>query len=106
MTRYLNRRQFAFGCACCASTVSFPQATPASAPTFQGCLISSEGYQQYRTNAEGLYGASDGLIARNRHFRTTGDPALDRDLDKALGVIADLFSVNPAFGFMIQKSSI
>ena len=61
--------------------------------------ISPAGYQQFRAQGEGLYAPTDGLIARNCHFRTTGDSSLDRDLDRALGIIADLFDVNPAFGF-------
>ena len=40
-----------------------------------------------------------GLFARNRHWRTTGDRAVDRDLDRAIGIVADLLGVNPAFGF-------
>jgi hypothetical protein len=46
-----------------------------------------------------MYPIADGMISRNRHFRTTGDPSIDRDLDRALSTIADLFDVNPAFGF-------
>jgi hypothetical protein len=41
----------------------------------------------------------EGFFSRNRHWRTTGNAAVDRDLDRALGVLADLFGVNPAFGF-------
>jgi hypothetical protein len=66
---------------------------------FQGCLISPGGYRQFRNSAEGLYSSSDNLIQRNRHFRTTGDGSLDRDLDRAFGVVADLFGISPAFGF-------
>jgi hypothetical protein len=71
----------------------------APARLFDGCLLTSEGYKQYRSLGEGLYPIAESLIARNRHTHTTGDPAIDRDLDRALGVIADSFGVNPAFGF-------
>jgi hypothetical protein len=40
-----------------------------------------------------------GTVARNRYRHTTGDPSLDADLDRALAFVADLFNVNPAFGF-------
>jgi hypothetical protein len=46
-----------------------------------------------------VYPITDSLLARNRHWHTTGNSAIDRDLDRALGTVADLFGVNPAFGF-------
>ncbi len=46
-----------------------------------------------------MYAVADGLVARNRYWHTTGDRAIDRDLDRALGVVADLFGIYPAFGF-------
>jgi hypothetical protein len=42
---------------------------------------------------------SFGMVARERYRHTTGDPSLDADLDRALALVADLFNVNPAFGF-------
>src|ERR1043166_4177844 len=66
---------------------------------FDGCYISSAGYSQFRSQNEGVGTLSAGIFARNRHWRTTGDASTDRDLDRALGIIADLFGVNPAFGF-------
>jgi hypothetical protein len=39
------------------------------------------------------------MVAANRYRHTTGDPSLDADLDRALALVADLFNVNPAFGF-------
>ena len=89
-------------CAVCASFVSWSSSTDsadAAPPYFDGCFITPAGYQKFRNQNDGIYSISDGLMAKNRHFRTTGDAALDRDLDRALGVAADIFSVNPAFGF-------
>jgi hypothetical protein len=73
----------------------------ASAPSsyFNGCLISPAGYQRFLLQGEKGHPIVDGLFAKNRHFRTTGNGSLDRDLDRALAVVADLFGVNPAFGF-------
>jgi len=88
------------GCACvaltCCQTVT---SSSAASQYFNGCFITSEGYRRYQSQREGVYPVADGLLAKNRHFRTTGDSALDRDLDRALGIVADLFEVNPAFGF-------
>jgi hypothetical protein len=39
------------------------------------------------------------MVAGNRYRHTTGAPSLDADLDRALALVADLFNVNPAFGF-------
>jgi hypothetical protein len=87
------------GCACAALSSQPIASSKATSRFFQGCFITSEGYREYRSQRQAVYSVGDGLIARNRHFRTTGDSALDRDLDRALGVVADLFEVNPAFGF-------
>ena len=44
--------------------------------------------------------ASDSsLYARDRHLRTTNDPYIDHDLDRAMMLVADLMKVRPAFGF-------
>jgi hypothetical protein len=89
------------GCACAGAGVAGLSIGRASAAPryFEGCFLTSDGYQKYRSHREGVYSITDGLMSRNRHFRTTGDSAMDRDLDRALGVIADLFGINPAFGF-------
>ena len=87
------------GCGCAAMMAKALTAAAAAPRLFDGCLITSEGYQQYRTQGEAVYPLTEGLIARNRYWHTSGDPAVDRDLDRALGVVADLFVVNPAFGF-------
>src|SRR5882724_11358537 len=97
-----TRRSFlrAAGCCACAAMTCQAATVARAAPHyFEGCFITLDGYQEYRSQREGLYHISDGLFARNRHFRTTGDASLDRDLDRALGTIADLLGVNPAFGF-------
>jgi hypothetical protein len=74
-------------------------ASEAAPQYFDGCLLTDAGYQRYQSLGQATYRITDSLIARSRHFRTTGDTSLDRDLDRALSVIADLFKVNPAFGF-------
>jgi hypothetical protein len=71
----------------------------ATSKYFDGCFITPGGYEKFRSHGDGVYSLADGLMARNRHFRTTGDSALDRDLDRALSIVADLFEVTPAFGF-------
>jgi hypothetical protein len=89
------------GCGCgCAALMANSTTTAEAAPRlFEGCLITPEGYQQYRSQGETVHPITEGLLARNRHWHTTGDAAIDRDLDRALGIVADLFRVNPAFGF-------
>jgi hypothetical protein len=71
----------------------------AAARYFDGCFITPEGYREFLSQREEMHPIVDGLFERNRHFRTTGNASIDRDLDRALGVVADLFSVSPAFGF-------
>jgi hypothetical protein len=100
--RSKTRRQVLIsGCGCACATIACQLPTKANAARrfFDGCFITTEGYRAYQSQRQSVYPVADGLIARNRHFRTTGDSALDRDLDRALGIIADLFQVNPAFGF-------
>jgi hypothetical protein len=82
-----------------AALTCAPATGHAASRYFAGCLLTSAGYQQYQTQGESLSSVSVGMFARNRHWHTTGDPSLDADFDRALVVIADLFSVNPAFGF-------
>src|SRR4051794_27907096 len=91
-----TRRAFV-GAGACALCVHASDAGPS--PIFDGCAISTNGYQQFRSQNENIGPLSSGIFARDRHWRTTGDRALDRDLDRALIVTADLFGVNPAFGF-------
>jgi hypothetical protein len=71
----------------------------AQAPYFDGCLISAEGFRKFIAEGEPAYSAVQGLIGRERHFRTTGTPALDRQLDQGLVAITEKFGVRPAFGF-------
>jgi len=87
------------GCASAALIANTTTAATAAPRLFEGCLLTPAGYERYRSLGEGLYPVAEGLISRNRHWHTTFDPAIDRDLDRALGVVADLFGVNPAFGF-------
>jgi hypothetical protein len=92
----LTRRTFvsAGACALCGNQ---SHGTPER--IFDGCAISSSGYERFRNQNEGIGPLSSGMFARNRHWRTTGDRSLDRDLDRALSVTADMLGVNPAFGF-------
>jgi hypothetical protein len=85
-------------CAICAATLTNSRAK-ADGRIFDGCAISPSGYQNFRTQNDGVGTIGDGMFARNRHWHTTGDPAMDRDLDRALAMVADLMGVNPAFGF-------
>jgi hypothetical protein len=97
--RVVSRRDFLrhSGCAVCASI--FSSEVRAATSYFDGCCISPIGYQKFQSQNDGVFSIEDGLMQKNRHSRTTGDPAVDRELDRALGVVADLFGVNPAFGF-------
>jgi hypothetical protein len=45
----------------------------------------------------------DSLFGRDRYIRTTGDQTVDRNLDQAMKLVADLFGVTPAFGFYDPK---
>ena len=87
------------GCLVCATGLTHVAQSTERPRVFDGCAISSDGYQSFRTQNEGIASFSDGMFARNRHWRTTGNPSIDRDLDRAIGVVADLLNVSPAFGF-------
>jgi hypothetical protein len=96
----LNRRQFLASATCAAcSALAEPTSAQEAGRHFDGCFISPAGFAEYRSQRQGVFSVADGLFAKNRHFRTTGDRSLDRDLDRALAIVADLFDVNPAFGF-------
>jgi hypothetical protein len=79
--------------------IKAPMARSAPLPLFDGCFISPPGYKRFRAENDGIFAVTDGLMDKSRHFRTTGDPLMDRDLDRAIGVVADIFKVSPAFGF-------
>lgn len=96
----LSRRHVLAGsgaCACCASVGEIVQAAPTK--SFDGCFISPAAFNKFKRADTGFAAIADGLFARTRHFRSTGDAAVDRDLDRALRVVSDNFSVRPAFGF-------
>lgn len=98
-TFHVSRRAvLGSGCAVCAS-LAFPRKGEAVQNYFDGCFITPPGYEKFRIQNDGVYSVSDGLMAKSRHFRTTGDANVDRDLDRAIGIVADLFKVTPAFGF-------
>jgi hypothetical protein len=96
----LGRRAFlqSVACAACVAAAGDP-ASGQAGRIFDGCKISSAGYNHFRGRNEGINPLSAGIFARHRHWRTTGDRAVDRDLDRALGITADLLGVRPAFGF-------
>jgi hypothetical protein len=97
----LTRRQFlASGSAACVICGSVPSVAHADATRdFDGCFISPPAFDRFRSSEVGFSAIVDGLFSRTRHFRSTGDAALDRDLDRALQMISDSFAVRPAFGF-------
>jgi hypothetical protein len=66
---------------------------------YDGCLISPAVVTRNRAEHAGFSSLSNGLFGRTRHFRSTGNAALDADLDRALQIVAGLFEVRPAFGF-------
>jgi hypothetical protein len=102
----VTRRSLLHAGACCACSALSGNhglfgaaAANAADRGFDGCSISPAVYHRFNSGRPAFSSVADGLFARNRHFRSTGDRTLDRDLDRALTVVADLFGVNPAFGF-------
>jgi len=83
-------------CAVCATGHSHVLAAQSS---FDGCLISPEVFNTAFEQKANFSPVSDGLFERSRHFRSTGNRAVDQDLEKGLALISDNFSVRPAFGF-------
>jgi hypothetical protein len=99
VTRLATRRDVLSACAVCATVAAADPVLAAAPRLFQGCLLTPEGYRQYRSQSETVYSIADSLMARNRYWHTTGDPNIDHDLDRALQIAAELLSVTPAFGF-------
>jgi hypothetical protein len=83
-------------CAICAAS---EQASATQVKAFDGCLISSGTFQEYRQQAAPANSPYDSLYARDKYLHTTGDPRIDHDLDRAMATVADLMGVKPAFGF-------
>jgi hypothetical protein len=71
----------------------------AQTPLSRGCWLTSEGMERYRAQGHSLHALADGAFTRNGHFRKSGNPDIDVELDKAVKVAAEILDVNPAFGF-------
>src|SRR4051812_40895381 len=98
-----TRREFLAhgGCAVCAALGGLSSG-PAKAdePIFEGCCINPTVFDDFLKTKPPMSPASDSsLFARDRHLRTTNDPYIDHELDRAMGMVADLMKVRPAFGF-------
>jgi hypothetical protein len=97
----LTKREFVSGVCCTICTAAGrPAAAASSEPLTEGCFISPGEYQRFKLQRQSM-GRSDvdELISRDRFRRTTGDSNMDRDLDRAMKNVANLFGVKPAFGF-------
>src|ERR1041384_685937 len=86
-------------CAACAGLDTFVSQA-SSQRFFEGCFISAEGFQAFGSSGPRMKAAVDGLFRKDQYARTTGDPELDRKLDEAMRIAADLFGVKPAFGIV------
>jgi hypothetical protein len=98
----VSRRSFLKGgaCAICAALGegSHTEAI-AKARAFNGCMISAETFAEYKLQQQPASSPYESLFARDKYLHTTGDPLIDRDLDHAMAIVADLMGIKPAFGF-------
>lgn len=97
-----TRREFlAHGaCAVCAAIGGLSSGPAEAEPLFEGCCISPAGFDDFKKKKQPMSSAlGSSLFARDRHLRTTNDPYIDRELDRAMVIVADLMQVRPAFGF-------
>ena len=97
-----TRREFLAygGCAVCAAIGGLSSAQAKTEPVFDGCCISPAGFNGFMKEKPPMSSAlNSSLFARDRHLRTTKDPYVDRELDRAMVLVADLMKVRPAFGF-------
>jgi hypothetical protein len=83
------------GCATCATLIG----GATDLPHFYGCLISPSEYLKAKVLPQNMGTLPNGLFATNRYAHTTGDPEMDRKLDRAMVLVGILFGVKPAFGF-------
>jgi hypothetical protein len=92
------------GCAVCGALIGQSMTSArASGRLFEGCFISPEAFQQFRTEHQRMRSPKEGLIPKNKYDRTTGDQEVNRKLDRAMRGVAELFKVKPAFGFYDPK---
>jgi hypothetical protein len=86
-------------CGCAYGTV-FHSSSPSPATAQKiyavGCRLSAEGARAYQQQGK-FYELSDDPF---RISGTTGNPEMDRQLDKAVRIAADILEVRPAFGFI------
>jgi hypothetical protein len=97
-----TRREFLAlgGCVVCATVGNLSSRPGKAEPIFEGCCINPAVFDDFLRTKPTMASASDAsLFARDRHLRTTGDRYVDRELDRAMGMVADLMKVRPAFGF-------
>ncbi|MCL4767924.1 MAG: hypothetical protein KJZ80_17000 [Hyphomicrobiaceae bacterium] len=87
------------GGACLASACRPAPSAEAAQQLSRGCFLTPRGFAAYRSQNERLFALNDGILTQAKGSRSTGNASLDRELDRALRVAADVFEVNPAFGF-------
>jgi len=64
-----------------------------------GCLLTDDGFNVYRSQAQPMYTIGEEVFGAKRTSQSTGDPATDRQLNRAIKIAAQVLEVNPAFSF-------
>jgi hypothetical protein len=84
---------------CVGSKILDTLIAEAAPPLSRGCSLTPTGYRAYRSQNGELFALTDNLFSQARNTRSTGNGELDRELNRALRIAADVLEVNPAFGF-------
>lgn len=94
----LSRRKFvryATACMCCGA---ISDESLASTPLSQGCFLTKEGYENYRSQRQPVFAVTENLLG-SRSSPSTGNFEVDLQLNRAIKTAADILGVNPTFTF-------
>jgi hypothetical protein len=91
--------RFACSCACAPLLSTSVQSIAAPrARLSRACLLTSAGRTVYRSRGFGAVSVGDVFLKR-RDTKSTGDPEIDFQLNRAIKIAAGILNVNPAFSF-------
>lgn len=94
----LSRRRFFSHSTCCLCGSFIANTAPATPLLARGCFLTNDGFNEYRSQHQPVYAVTDTLVG-SRSSPSTGNAEIDRQLDRAIKVAADILQVNPTFTF-------
>lgn len=104
-----TRRTFAFGIAACGCAARGPHVfaqgrkQPSSLSAVRGCRLSAKDMDLMGGRGLTLGLSFERIAETGGGRRTTGNPEMDRALDRSIKRLADTFEILPGFGFFDDK---